>query len=337
MLDDQRPGTVYWIDHYVVGSDDLDRWGEFGVKVLGAEPQPRVGPPGVQRIAFQDLTSCCHHGAMLSPDPHPASKGLGKGLPRHGLFIRQEDIDQHLRRLDENKVPHLDPMRRSDEGDDGITIQFEDPDGNQFEFWAPDHLPAGAMIETTPVGVGRISHGVYETLDLRRAADHFAKYCAMEPMVSADIPSDTLVLPTVGGARIVYKKVDSLGGRTGGFGKLHAAHAALVVQDQDFFPNYDYMWNNVGEWEWDKESRNFVGAGPALPARTSRHGSPGGIQWYEVRGRGDDWYDWDTNCFHFMGGVPRDAQFATYEPHTMDWHFPEYLKEHGLTAPQVGH
>ena len=80
-------------------------------------------------------------------------------------------------------------------------------------------------------------------------------------------------------------------------------------------------------------SRDFVGAGPELPARTSRHGSPGGIQWYEVRGRGDDWYDWDTNCFHFMGGAPRDASFTEYEPHTMDWHFPEWLKANGLTAP----
>ena len=337
MLDDQRPGTVYWIDHYVVGSDELDRWGEWGVQVLGAQPQPRVGPPGRQFIHFQDLTTCCHHGAMLSPDPLPASKGLGKGLPRHGLFIRQEDVDKHLRRLDETKTPHLDPVRRSDEGDTGISIAFEDPDGNEYEFWAPDQLPAGAMAEETPVGVGRISHGVYECLDLQRAADHFRRFCAMEPMQSADIPSDTIVLPTVGGARIIYKKVDSLGGRTGGFGKLHAAHAALVVQDEDFFPNYEYMWANVGEWPWDKDARQFVGAGPSLPPRTSRHGSPGGIQWYEVRGRGDDWYDCDTNCFHFMGGVPRDAEFKTYEPHTMDWHFPEYLKEHGLTAPPAAH
>ena len=46
MLDDQRPGTVYWIDHYVVGSDDLDRWADFEAKVIGAQPQPAVGPPG---------------------------------------------------------------------------------------------------------------------------------------------------------------------------------------------------------------------------------------------------------------------------------------------------
>src|SRR4051812_23868303 len=184
MLDDQRLGTSYWIDHYVVGSDDLERWAAFEEKVLGARTLPRIGPPGAQRILFQELTDYCHHGAMLSPDPLPPSEGLGKGLPRHGLFIRQEDIDKHLRRLDQYKVPHLDPERTSAEGDDGISIKWEDPDHNQFEFWAPDRMPAGAMTTETSVGVGRISHGVYECLDLQRAADHFARFCAMEPMVS---------------------------------------------------------------------------------------------------------------------------------------------------------
>ncbi|MEA2642530.1 MAG: Glyoxalase/Bleomycin resistance protein/Dioxygenase superfamily [Chloroflexota bacterium] len=332
MLDDQRPGTIYWIDHYVVGSDDLERWADFQTKVIGAHPPDR--PEAARRfIIFQDLTSCCHHGAMLSPDPLPPSAGLGKGLPRHGLFIRQADIEQHLRRLDQYGVPHLDPVRTSAEGDEGISIAWEDPDHNQFEFWAPDRLPAGAMTDCTSVGVGRISHGVYECLDLQRAADHFATYCAVDPLVSADIPADTLVLPLVGGARIVYKQVETIGQRTGGWGKLSAAHAALVVRDEDFWPSYERMWANVPEWKYDRETRGFVGAGTELPARTARHGSPGGVQWFEIRERGDDWYDWDTNCFHFMGGVPRDAGFTEYEPHTMDWHLPEYVKLHGDSVP----
>ncbi len=336
MIDDQRPGTLYWIDHYVVGSDDLDRWADFEAKVIGAQPLPSVGRPGGRFIVFQDITPCCHHGAMLSPEPLPPSAGLGKGLPRHGLFIRQGEIDQHLRRLDQYGVPHLDPVRTSAEGDEGVSIAWEDPDGNQFEFWAPDRLPEGAMAGCTSVGVGRISHGVYECRDLQRAADHFARYCAVEPLASADIPADTLVLPLVGGARIVYKQVESIDRRTGGWGKLHAAHAALVVQDADFWPNYERMWADVPEWEYDRESRGFVGSGPELPARTARHGSPGGVQWFEIRGRGDDWYDWDTNCFHFMGGEPRGGSFTEYEPHSMDWHFPQYLKAHGLTAPSTG-
>src|SRR5436305_10225634 len=81
MLDDQPLGTLYWIDHYVVGSDDLDRWGDFQTKLLGAQPHGDVGPAGRRFILFQDLTPCCHHGAMLSPEPLPPSAGLGKGLP----------------------------------------------------------------------------------------------------------------------------------------------------------------------------------------------------------------------------------------------------------------
>jgi hypothetical protein len=330
----QRPGGVYWIDHYVVGSNNLERWFDFQTKVLGAEPANLFGPPNQRRIGFQDLTSCCHHGAMFSPEPLPPSAGLGKGLPRHGLFIRQADLDQHLRRLDQLGVPHLDPVRTSAEGDDGISIAWEDPDGNQFEFWAPDRLPEGAMSECTPLGVGRISHGVYESLDLQREADHFATFCALEPRQSTDVSADTLVLRLIGGARIVYKKVDTVSQRTGGWGKLGAAHAALVIRDEDFWSSYEYMWANVPEWEWDTEQGHFVGAGTDLPARTSRHGSPAGVEWFKLRGRGDDWYDWDTNCFHFMGGAPRDREFKGYEPHTMDWHLPTWLAKQGIALAQ---
>jgi hypothetical protein len=331
MSDGERPGTVYWIDHYVVGSNDLGRWFDFQTKVVGARPPRLQGPASRSRIGFQDLTSCCHHGAMFSAAPLPPSAGLGRGLPRHALFIRQADIDQHLRRLDLLGVPHLDPVRTSAEGEDGISIAWEDPDGNQFEFWAPDRLPEGAMSECTPLGVGRISHGVYECLDLQREADHFATYCALEPRQSTDLSANSLVLRLVGGARIVYKKVDTLGRRTGGWGQLGAAHAALVIRDEDFWPNYERMWNSVPEWEWDQEQDRFVGAGPELPARTARHGSPAGQQWYAIRGRGDDWYDWDTNCFHFLGGAPRNRAFGEYEPHTMDWHLPKLLGERGIT------
>src|SRR5437762_11767661 len=130
MLDDQRPGTIYWIDHYVVGSDDLERWGKFHEQVIGAQPADQFGPP--RGILFQNITNCCHHGAQKPLDGKLAPAGqLGKGRPRHALFIRKEDIDEHLRRLDDLKVPHLDPVRTSAEGDEGTAIYWEDPDRNQ--------------------------------------------------------------------------------------------------------------------------------------------------------------------------------------------------------------
>ena len=37
MAEDQRPGTIYWIDHFAVPSNDLDRWIKFQMNVVGAE------------------------------------------------------------------------------------------------------------------------------------------------------------------------------------------------------------------------------------------------------------------------------------------------------------
>jgi hypothetical protein len=328
-VEGSRPGTLYWIDHYVVASADVERWTDFMTRVVGAQSPSGVGRAGRGFIAFQDLTPCCHHGVMFSPEPLPHSPGLGKGLPRHGLYIRREDIDAHLRRLDQFGVAHLDPVRTSSAGEEGVSIVWEDPDANQFEFWAPDRLPEGAMRYATSQGVGRISHAMYESRDLERAADHFDTYCALEPSKNVDTEKDTLVLRLVGGVRIIYKHVDAMHQRTGGWGKLQATHAALVVRDEDFWPNYERMWQSLPEWEWDRVQRAFIGGGPDLPARTARHGSPAGQRWYEIRGRGDDWYDHDTNCFHFMGGAPQDRGFSEYEPHTMTWHLPRYLDNHG--------
>lgn len=329
MLDDQRPGAIYWIDHYVVGTDDIDRWTDFHEKVLGARSQPTAEDRRRQVGVFQDLTSPCHHGGFVQREALPPSAGLGSGLPRHGLFIRPEDIEEHLRRLDRYQVPHTDPARTSAEGEEGTSILWEDPDGNQFEFWAPAHMPEGAMDGCGPLKVGRISHGVYESRDLQRTADFFDHYCALTPASSADIPSDTLVLPLAGGGRIVYKRVEPIGKRTSGWGKLNALHAALVVRDEDFFPNYQRMWAELPDWEVDAETGRFVGGGESLPARTALHGSPAGRKFYEVYGRGDDWYDWDTNQFHFFGGKAIGGSMAQYEPHSMEFHIKEYMEAHG--------
>src|SRR5439155_984263 len=78
-----------------------------------------------------------------------------------------------LRRLDEQKIAHTDPIRTTEEGQEGTAIRFVDPDGNHYEFWAPARMPAGAMAGETPAKVGRISHAVYESRDLDRTADFF--------------------------------------------------------------------------------------------------------------------------------------------------------------------
>jgi predicted enzyme related to lactoylglutathione lyase len=326
MAEDQRPGTIYWIDHFAVPSNDLGRWVKFQLNVIGAtlnriqglttEARQRGQVGGV--AAFCNTPNSMVDG-FLAAEELPAAAEPGAGVPRFGFFIRSEDIDEHLRRLDKNGVAHTDPIHTSAEGQEGTAIRFADPDGNQLEFWAPTRLPAGAMADATPVKVGRISHAIYESRDLDRTADFFDRFAALDPIVSTDVEKDTLAMPLAGGGRIVYHKVDQLSpwtlARASG-----GPHAALTIRDEDFWGNYKRMWSTLPEGERPEAgaaSMDFT----VLPARTVMHGSGGGRRWFKMYGRGDDFYDWDANAFHFIGSVGiEQSPEMTYKAHSMDWH-----------------
>ena len=152
-----RAGTVHWIDHYVICSEDIPRWEAFHTQVLGAVTCTDLGGqiPGI----FQDIGRI-RHGGFRAKRPMPPTKGLGVGLPRYGYYIDAADIDAAVARLKAAGAIHGKPFRTSADGEPGTSIYFQDPDGNQFEFWAPDVMPAGAMVECSSARVGRISHGV---------------------------------------------------------------------------------------------------------------------------------------------------------------------------------
>jgi hypothetical protein len=58
------------------------------------------------------------------------------------------------------------------------------------------------------------------------------------------------------------------------------------------------------------------------------HGSRGGRQWFKMYGRGDDFYDWDANAFHFIGSVGlADSPELTYKAHSMDYHMSHVAKD----------
>ena len=45
-------------------------------------------------------------------------------------------------------------------------------------------------------------------------------------------------------------------------------------------------------------------------------------------GRGDDFYDWDSNAFHFIGSVGLDqSPDLTYKAHSMDYHSEHVAKD----------
>ena len=163
MATEQR-GAAHWIDHFVVGTNDIGRWVEWAIDVIGVERHPIGGLTTEARNAGRPVASfmymgdgSCHFGAFLQREQLPPSKGLGASTPRHGFYVRAADVEAHVRRLDAHGVPHTAPARTSAEGETGVAVHFEDPDGNQYEFWAPDDLPEGAMAVETSAGVGRIS------------------------------------------------------------------------------------------------------------------------------------------------------------------------------------
>ena len=85
------------------------------------------------------------------------------------------------------------------------------------------------------------------------------------------------------------------------------------------------MWANVAEWQWDPEHGQFVGAGPDLPARTSRHGSPAGRRSGSRSAGAATTGMTGTPTASTSWAARRGRAFSEYEPHTMDWHLPRFL------------
>jgi predicted enzyme related to lactoylglutathione lyase len=313
MLEDQRPGTIYWIDHYVVPTADVPQWTEFYTNVFGATAQVREPRPDrPDRPVGLQFTHIgkCHVGGSLREQLRPST-----GHPRYGWFIHSEQVEEHLRRLDAHGVAHSGPIRTSEEGEDGVAIRFTDPDGNPLELWAPDQLPDGAMADETPAHVGRISSAAFESRDLDRTVDFYSRFCALDPLQSAELAADTVVFPLAAGGRLVFRRVDELGNRTGGHAAYHALHTALVIRDDEFLPALQRMYQELPEWDYDPHviGELSLEQSSALPARTGIHGNPIGPDWKRAFGRGDSFYDWDQNTYHFVNAKPLDGSMARYE------------------------
>ncbi len=316
MLEDQRPGTAYWIDHYVIPVTDIQRWSDFYANALGAIPQVREPrpdrpdrPAGGGGILFTYVGQS-HVGGSRTESLTP-----GSGYPRYSWFIRPEDVEEHLRRLDDLGIAHSGALRTSEAGEPGTAIRFADPDDNQLELWAPAKLPEGAMANESSAKVGRIAAATLESRDLDRTSDFYSKFCALEPLRSQEVGRDSVVLPLAGGGRLAFNRVDTLGDRTQGHALYRALHQALVVRDEEFLPALQRMYAALPEWDHDPD---VTGALPkadaeALPARTGIHGNPIGPSWKQAFGHGDSFYDWDTNTFHFVNANPVGGSMANYE------------------------
>src|SRR5581483_6183911 len=234
----------------------------------------------------------------------------------YGYFIRKSDIEEHLRRLDRFQVPHTDPRRTSELGQDGTVIYFEDPDNNQLEFWAPEHLPDGALDGAGPLKVGdKISTAVLESRDLDRTAAFYAKFFNVYPILSADIPRDTLSFALAGGGVLAFKQVDTLAGRTGGMRRLRGGiHTGFVVREDEFLEAYNRFWTALPDSDESDPAADPTTLAPRMYNSAGKLTRGGTI--YEPpavwEGHGESWYDWDTNFMHLVGGVPEGGSMANY-------------------------
>lgn len=370
MAQKSGPMTVYWLDHITIPTNDLTRWVKWGVRTLGLQPGPFEGLStdeqhhhvpihGFMAIEGRDVPpelygSTPHHvGVFVLPEQmEKSTAALGQGTPRYGFYIRAKDIDQHMARLEKadylarnpeitntnvhgsgitSTQPYSDPIRTTIAGEDGTIIYFEDPDGSQWEFWAPDKMPEGAMDDCTPLGVGRLSSATYGSQDLQKTADFFSKFCGLEPFEGGGGSNDTLVLPLAGGPTMTYRLVTEPDQRTKE-GTGIGLHAALAVVAEDFVPMYEELWDKVPEWDGPPKS------GPEVPPyRTEMHGSLVGRRWKKLLGRGDYFFDGDGHTFHFQGcfSKTKNATLTNYDSKDDELYLEELAAARGLTIPNA--
>ena len=117
-------GAVHWIDHHVVGTNNLPAWSYWANHATGLPIRPINGLTTNMRKKNTPIfcfmwwdDESCRIGAFLQPEVYPPAKELGKDLPRCGFYIRPGEIDLHLRRLDQHKIPHTDPIKTAAEGE----------------------------------------------------------------------------------------------------------------------------------------------------------------------------------------------------------------------------
>ena len=236
-------------------------------------PDPSGTLPGV----FQQI-GLTRHGGFLARNPIPATLGVGKGLPRYAYFIYAADIDAHLRRLDQAGAIRSDPVRTSSAGGcrDCRSIGKIPTATRSRSYGAPDVRLEGAMAGCAGERIGRISHGVFESRDLERTAAFYRRFCDLEPVRNDDVAEDILALRLGAGGRLIFQRVDELGGRTTGLG-LRDAHTALLVHEDRLLSQLPAAVGSFTRVGLRSQRRSAADRKrEALPARTVLHPSPAG-------------------------------------------------------------
>ena len=317
---DHRRGAVHWIDHFVIGTNDILRWEAFTEQALGGHLAHKAGLTTGQYNRGGYIRSFYDVGrhelaAFLQLDMLPAPRPLGQGLPRYGFYVRQNEIAGHLARFDALGVEHTDPMQISHGGEPGTVVYFRDPDHNEYELWAPRSLPPGAMDSNNATGLGRISHVVLESRDLDRTRTFNGELFSLDEIYSADIPKDVLVYRLAGGGRMLFQQIEPDTETRGGH-DWFGVHTALTIREEDWNSSYERVWSQT------HDGRKYMGYRDAPDRATRRQlvapftSLPGSVlrgEWGDPNQRGENFCDWDNNEFHFTRGRFARGDTSLYE------------------------
>ena len=126
------PIKVKKLGHFVYEVSDIERSTRFWTELLGFQFSDR-NEPGM--VFLHNATD--HHSVALVPSKHKHLAGADAGLRFHHLAMEVDGVDALFKArtyLREHGIPITYEGRRGPGGN--IGIEFQDPDGYQFELYA---------------------------------------------------------------------------------------------------------------------------------------------------------------------------------------------------------
>ena len=126
-------------DHCGFVVEHIPRSHQFYNTLLGAKPlhiqnlnTQRLYQGGFPVMSFVEMGG--HRFVLcLAQEPLPKVEGA-RTMPRIGFSLSDEMMDQMMKQLDANKIPHEGPIDYPDPVPFKRTIRVWDPDGNTLEF-----------------------------------------------------------------------------------------------------------------------------------------------------------------------------------------------------------
>jgi catechol 2,3-dioxygenase-like lactoylglutathione lyase family enzyme len=130
---------IQTFDHCGFVVEDIPRSHQFYNSLLGGKPlhiqnlnTQRLYKGGFPVMSFVEMGG--HRFELcLAQEPLPEA-AAGNGMPRIGFSVTRQVMDELIKQLEENKIPHEGPIEYPDAVPFEHTIRVWDPDGNTLEF-----------------------------------------------------------------------------------------------------------------------------------------------------------------------------------------------------------